>query len=139
LPELIRKGSGQNRAVFAVPGSPLDPRAAGSNDLLRDGANLCVGAQDVIDLLAPLAARGATRHDLLFEPDPVPSAETLWDEMEGLEPLANNVPAFAPMVYPDEDERRAEVDAQAPPRPSIEALLRRPSSSTTSRARAAAR
>ena len=31
----------QNREVFAVPGSPLDPRAEGTNDLLRDGANLC--------------------------------------------------------------------------------------------------
>ena len=31
----------QGREVFAVPGSPLDPRAEGTNDLIRDGATLC--------------------------------------------------------------------------------------------------
>ena len=33
----------QGREVFAVPGSPLDPRAEGTNDLIRDGATLCAG------------------------------------------------------------------------------------------------
>jgi DNA processing protein len=37
-----------NREIFAVPGSPLDPRCAGSNDLLRQGAHLVAGAEDVI-------------------------------------------------------------------------------------------
>ncbi len=41
----------QNREVFAVPGSPLDPRARGGNDLLRHGANLCENAEDVIRVL----------------------------------------------------------------------------------------
>ncbi|OYW83326.1 MAG: DNA protecting protein DprA [Asticcacaulis sp. 32-58-5] len=41
----------QNRDVFAVPGSPLDPRARGSNDLLRQGAHLCETADDVIRIL----------------------------------------------------------------------------------------
>src|SRR5437899_7306774 len=30
----------QGREVFAVPGSPLDPRAAGTNDLIKQGATL---------------------------------------------------------------------------------------------------
>ena len=34
----------QNRQVFAVPGSPLDPRAEGTNDLLKQGASICTGA-----------------------------------------------------------------------------------------------
>ena len=34
----------QGREVFAVPGSPLDPRAEGTNDLIRDGATLCAGS-----------------------------------------------------------------------------------------------
>ncbi len=38
----------QGREVFAVPGSPLDPRARGTNDLIRQGAVLCEGAEDVI-------------------------------------------------------------------------------------------
>lgn len=36
------------REVFAVPGSPLDPRCRGSNDLLRQGATLCEHAGDVL-------------------------------------------------------------------------------------------
>ena len=47
----------QNREVFAVPGSPLDPRAEGTNDLLRDGANLCARLEDVLAVLEPLRAR----------------------------------------------------------------------------------
>ena len=47
----------QNREVFAVPGSPLDPRAEGTNDLLRDGANLCARVEDVLNVLDPMRAR----------------------------------------------------------------------------------
>lgn len=43
------------RLVFAVPGSPLDPRAAGANHLLKDGAMLVTEAADVVDALRPLA------------------------------------------------------------------------------------
>ena len=43
----------QNRDVFAVPGSPLDPRCRGSNDLMRQGAIICESASDVIDVLEP--------------------------------------------------------------------------------------
>lgn len=42
------------RLVFAVPGSPLDPRAAGTNGLLKDGATLVTEAADVLEALAPL-------------------------------------------------------------------------------------
>lgn len=44
----------QGREVFAVPGSPLDPRAKGTNRLLRDGAALVESADDVLDVLRPL-------------------------------------------------------------------------------------
>lgn len=46
----------QGREVFAVPGSPLDPRAEGTNDLLRQGATLCTSSLDVQDALAPTCA-----------------------------------------------------------------------------------
>jgi DNA processing protein len=48
----------QGREVFAVPGSPLDPRAEGTNDLLRQGATFGMGAEDIIDALQPLIAGG---------------------------------------------------------------------------------
>lgn len=41
----------QGRDVFAVPGSPLDPRCRGTNDLLRQGATLVESAEDVIRAL----------------------------------------------------------------------------------------
>ena len=36
------------RELFAVPGSPLDPRCRGSNDLIRQGAHLTETAEDVL-------------------------------------------------------------------------------------------
>ncbi len=42
----------QGREVMAVPGSPLDPRASGPNRLIRQGATLVEGANDVLDALA---------------------------------------------------------------------------------------
>jgi DNA processing protein len=47
----------QGREVFAVPGSPLDPRCAGTNKLLREGATLVTGASDVIDVMRDLDGR----------------------------------------------------------------------------------
>ena len=44
----------QGREVFAVPGSPLDPRSRGTNDLLRSGATLTETAADVVAQLGPL-------------------------------------------------------------------------------------
>lgn len=42
------------RLVFAVPGSPLDPRANGANSLLKNGAIMLTEAQDIIDALTPM-------------------------------------------------------------------------------------
>src|SRR5450631_3361685 len=47
----------QGREVFAVPGSPLDPRAAGTNDLIKQGATLTTEASDIIDAIAPILER----------------------------------------------------------------------------------
>lgn len=50
----------QGREVFAVPGSPLDPRARGCNDLIRQGAALTESAADVLAVLgSPFAPRPA--------------------------------------------------------------------------------
>jgi len=43
----------QGRDVFAVPGSPLDPRCTGANGLLRDGAILTESADDILQVLQP--------------------------------------------------------------------------------------
>ena len=44
----------QGREVFAVPGSPLDPRCRGTNHLLRQGAVLTESARDVVDAVTPM-------------------------------------------------------------------------------------
>jgi DNA processing protein len=44
----------QGREVFAVPGSPLDPRAEGTNGLLKQGATLVTEAEDVLAVLRPI-------------------------------------------------------------------------------------
>lgn len=46
-----RFGLEQGREVFSVPGSPLDPRARGANDLIRRGATLVEGVEDVLNAL----------------------------------------------------------------------------------------
>jgi DNA processing protein len=53
-----RLAAEQGREVFAVPGSPLDPRAKGTNDLIRQGAHLCEGAEDVLRILETLPGLG---------------------------------------------------------------------------------
>jgi DNA processing protein len=52
----------QNREVFAIPGSPLDPRAAGTNRLIKQGATLVTSAEDVIEAMSGLIER-ADRFD----------------------------------------------------------------------------
>lgn len=52
-----RMAAEQGREVFAVPGSPLDPRAAGTNDLIKQGATLTTEAADVINAVAPIMER----------------------------------------------------------------------------------
>lgn len=72
----------QNREVFAVPGSPLDPRAEGTNDLIRQGATLVSEVDHVLEVLGPIIERGPDaeaapargRPDLAEQPD-------FWDEI----------------------------------------------------------
>jgi DNA processing protein len=47
----------QGREVFAVPGSPLDPRAEGTNRLLKQGATLVTEAADVLNVVQPMLER----------------------------------------------------------------------------------
>lgn len=50
------------REVMAVPGSPLDPRAQGCNQLIRQGATLVQNAHDVLEAIRPLQPRLASPH-----------------------------------------------------------------------------
>lgn len=72
----------QGREVFAVPGSPLDPRCRGSNDLIRRGATLTETAEDVLaQIEAHLAAPRAGRHPAPVDPPAAPNAAELTGAM----------------------------------------------------------
>ncbi|AMJ63470.1 DNA-processing protein DprA [Bosea sp. PAMC 26642] len=75
----------QGRQVFAVPGSPLDPRAEGGNHLIREGATLCAEASHVIEALAPLL-RGQVdfipAHGFVRDGSDSVSSQALWDELD---------------------------------------------------------
>jgi DNA processing protein len=58
----------QDRDVFAVPGSPLDPRAEGGNHLIQQGAKLVTNAEDVIEVLSS----ADPARQILLEPDWAP-------------------------------------------------------------------
>jgi DNA processing protein len=89
------------RLVFAVPGSPLDPRAAGANGLLKDGATLVTEAADVIEAIAPLAGR-------TFAPPPA------FDEP----------PDFSAAAPADDSDRRRIIEALGPTPVGIDELIR---------------
>lgn len=94
------------RLVFAVPGSPLDPRAAGTNGLIKDGAMLVTHARDVMDALAPLTG-GEAR---MPAHAPLPGM----DEEED----------FAAAPPPAEGDRAAVIEALGPTPTRSDELLR---------------
>lgn len=71
-----RLAAEQGRDVFAVPGSPLDPRSRGPNELLRQGAILCEGLEDVERAFSTLRSLGEPGPDNPFRgaPDEVDAA-----------------------------------------------------------------
>ncbi len=86
----------QGREVFAVPGSPLDPRSAGANGLIREGAVLVESAADVIGALAalkpPLSGGEEARFASAPSADPaereVGSARQMLLDLLSLEPVS---------------------------------------------------
>lgn len=57
------------REVMAIPGSPLDPRSRGCNQLIREGATLVQDAGEIAELIAPLDQRVGSK----------PAAQPLFD------------------------------------------------------------
>ncbi|THV25540.1 DNA-processing protein DprA [Rhizobium ipomoeae] len=91
------------RLVFAVPGSPLDPRCEGTNRLLKEGATVTTGPQDVLEALAPIS-----QLDLFSSPD--------------VEEPHSDGRAMAPP--PSDDDRSRIVEALGPTPVEVDDVIR---------------
>lgn len=89
------------RLVFAVPGSPLDPRCHGTNGLLKQGAIVTTGSADVIEALAPLSQLNLFSATVVEEPD-----------------------RNADMLPPDDDDRARLVSALGPTPVEVDDIIR---------------
>jgi DNA processing protein len=94
----------QGREVFAVPGSPLDPRAEGTNGLLKQGATLVTEVADVLAVLRPILGKA------IDDTTDLPA-----EEPEAAQP---------PMSEPGADERARIVALLGPTPVSIDDLVR---------------
>lgn len=104
-----RMAGDMGRTVFAVPGSPLDPRARGTNLLLKQGATLVTEANDVIEMLRPLAGSSAYPTDMPTQLDLLSPA---MEEPESYQPIAT------------EEQRDIVIDALGPVPTDIDTLIR---------------
>jgi DNA processing protein len=83
----------QGREVFAVPGSPLDPRCEGTNGLLKQGATLVTETNDVLAVLGPILGRTINLPAEEPAPDPQsPAAEPAADERRRIIALLGPTP-----------------------------------------------
>jgi DNA processing protein len=100
------------RDLFAVPGSPLDPRCRGSNDLIRQGATLTETAADVLDNLTDHPGRTGLARLPMFKRGGFDAPESVWEGAEA--------------SVPDMDRARRDVVAMLGPEPtSVDDLVRR--------------
>jgi len=101
----------QGREVFAVPGSPLDPRARGSNRLIREGATLTETAEDVLAVLRPMLGGSFSKLAFgeLVPPGPAPALPT-GDRTDGVLALVEEKLGPAPVEI-DELVRQCRVPA----------------------------
>lgn len=92
------------RLVFAVPGSPLDPRCHGTNALLKQGAIVTTEPGDVLEALAPLSEIEPPSHSVMGEPE------------------ANG--GSTPFTSPDESERARIISALGPTPVEVDDIIR---------------
>lgn len=102
----------QGREVFALPGHPLDPRAEGTNQLLKSGATLVTEPADVLEALAPQIARGCGLTE---------AAAQSYAAAAAAADLADGPPS-AP--EPGEAERARVLEALGPQPVDVDALVR---------------
>ena len=87
-----RRAADQGRLVFAVPGSPLDPRSGGTNALIKEGATLVTSATDVIAEITPMLAREPTSRSAIAEGAAQPPVDAGESEREHIAAALGQAP-----------------------------------------------
>lgn len=83
-----RRAAEQNREIYAIPGNPLDPRAEGTNLLLKNGATLVTEPGDIVEALQPMTGLGRREFreiaftETAYEPPPQPPTEPDADDRD---------------------------------------------------------
>ena len=75
-----RLAGDQGREVFAVPGSPMDPRCKGTNGLIRQGAVLTESVDDIVQVIAPMLEKPVSEPDIPDYRSPAPVDEPKLDD-----------------------------------------------------------
>lgn len=88
------------REVFAVPGSPMDPRCAGTNGLIRQGATMVESARDIVANLAPMGALPLAEQGVLSFAEPK-SATLDEHELAAARTAVEEALSFTPTLMDD--------------------------------------
>ncbi|MDP8996856.1 MAG: DNA-processing protein DprA [Pseudomonadota bacterium] len=96
------------REVFAVPGSPLDPRCEGTNGLIKDGAHLLQRASDVLDVCQFSAPQNLRQFE---EAEIVPASETTEPVRQRILGLLSHTPVSLDDVAREAEAQSWEVQA----------------------------
>jgi DNA processing protein len=115
----VRFALEQGREVFAVPGSPLDPRAEGSNDLIKQGATMVTEAADVIAALAPILGTPIERRAVARTDAPVRQAAPPAEAAPDADPQDRILELLGPTPVAFDDLARM----SGLPLPTLHALL----------------
>lgn len=119
-----RYAAEQGREVFAVPGNPLDPRAAGTNRLIQNGATLVTSSDDIAAVLAPIAgltetpARPFNAVRSVDEAGPSDGRDANGSASTGIATRATTTPDV------DDTQRHSVWTALGPAPVSVDAILR---------------
>jgi DNA processing protein len=115
----VRFALEQGREVFAVPGSPLDPRAEGSNDLIKQGATMVTEAGDVIAALTPILGSAIERHAVARYEAPISQATRPAESAPDADPRDQILELLGPTPIAFDDLARM----SGLPLPTVHALL----------------
>jgi DNA processing protein len=100
------------RELFAVPGSPLDPRCRGSNDLIRQGAHLTEGIADILANLPAHPGQQGIQRDPLFN-------RGLWEDAEATHMAEPEAALAAPESAAEFDTVRRRLEVLLSPSPTL--------------------